>query len=311
MATSGRLVLITGCLIVLLASMAAFSENGVVDQANEPVTIIDSQPVFSPDGKTIAFVSTRGGKKNIWLVGADGSDLRQLTFGKCDECPSWSPDGKKIALQSGGQLWTIEASTGSVTQLTSGDRAWMAPDWHRKDANKIVCAIESFERNDHDLMIINPQTSLTRESGRRLVRARSGSDDRPRLSPDGKLIAFIGEIINIDTREGKWYLMTIRPDGTGLKTYCEMAKTAGRPSWFLDGSSILADGGKVCNIKTGEITNLFSESIREPDMSRDNRRVVYCDDLDGTGQFLFVRNINGSGLKQITFSPEAEETSKS
>ena len=39
----------------------------------------DSQPRFSPDGKTIAFTSDRGGIENIWLMGADGKNPRALT----------------------------------------------------------------------------------------------------------------------------------------------------------------------------------------------------------------------------------------
>lgn len=289
------------CMIIGISFLALIMPVCSPADTAEPTKIVDSQPVWSPNGKMIAFVSTRsGGAKNIWVIGTKGDGLRQITFMGDDECPSWSPDGKKIAFQSGGKLWTVDVPTSQLTQLTYERKAWIAPDWHQKDANKIVCAFESFSKEDHDLASINPQTCMTRESGRQIVRSREGSDDRPRWSPDGKCIAFIGQSINIETRESKWYLMTMRPDGTGLKTYCEVPRTASRPSWMDDGAAILANGGKVCDVATGKIKSLFADPIKDADVSRDSRRVVYCEAIDSSNQCLFVRNIDGTGKKQLT-----------
>ena len=65
----------------------------------------DSSPVWSPDGKWIAFVSDRTGEeyegssnKDIWFIPADGGSVRQLTTQPHqDTYPQWSPDGKTIA----------------------------------------------------------------------------------------------------------------------------------------------------------------------------------------------------------------------
>jgi TolB protein len=60
----------------------------------------DGWPVWSPDGKTIAFASNRAGPANvgeIYLINPDGSGLRQLTTGPRGFAqPTWSPDGRKI-----------------------------------------------------------------------------------------------------------------------------------------------------------------------------------------------------------------------
>ncbi len=61
----------------------------------------DLHPRWSPDGRAIAFVSTRGGASQIWLIAADGGEARRLTdlsTGAHD--PVWSPDGKSIAFYS-------------------------------------------------------------------------------------------------------------------------------------------------------------------------------------------------------------------
>jgi dipeptidyl aminopeptidase/acylaminoacyl peptidase len=61
----------------------------------------DYHPRWSPDGRTIAFVSTRGGSAQIWTIPADGGEASRLTnisTGASD--PVWSPDGTKIAFSS-------------------------------------------------------------------------------------------------------------------------------------------------------------------------------------------------------------------
>ena len=58
----------------------------------------DSQPVFSPDGKMIAFTSDRDGSDNLWIANADGSDPKQLSKDKQGDfiSPSWTPDGEYV-----------------------------------------------------------------------------------------------------------------------------------------------------------------------------------------------------------------------
>jgi len=58
----------------------------------------NNHPRFSPDGKTIAFVSKRSGSAQVWLLPIDGGEPRQLTKLAFDVAgPIWSPKGDKIA----------------------------------------------------------------------------------------------------------------------------------------------------------------------------------------------------------------------
>ena len=62
----------------------------------------DSGPVWSPDGKQIAFTSSRDGYLEIYVMNADGSDLKNLTNNPADDTsPAWSPDSRQIAFSSG------------------------------------------------------------------------------------------------------------------------------------------------------------------------------------------------------------------
>ncbi len=80
---------------------------------------------WSPDGKTIAFVSNISGRNNIWLVPAEGGWPTQLTLSDQRQAqPAWSPDGKWIAYISdydGDEQWDIflvSPKTGMVVNLT-------------------------------------------------------------------------------------------------------------------------------------------------------------------------------------------------
>ena len=60
----------------------------------------DSQPVVSPDGSKIAFISDRDGKDNLWIANIDGSDpikLSSETYAALIS-PTWSPDGQNIVV---------------------------------------------------------------------------------------------------------------------------------------------------------------------------------------------------------------------
>jgi dipeptidyl aminopeptidase/acylaminoacyl peptidase len=62
----------------------------------------DSSPVWSPDGKTIAFLSSRSGESQVYLLSMDGGEARPLThLSTGADIVKWSPDGKMIAFTSG------------------------------------------------------------------------------------------------------------------------------------------------------------------------------------------------------------------
>lgn len=81
---------------------------------------------WSPDGKTVAFVSNLSGRNNVWLVNSEGGWPTQLTVSdERQTSPTWSPDGKWIAYMSdyeGDEQWDIflvSPKTGQVLNLTN------------------------------------------------------------------------------------------------------------------------------------------------------------------------------------------------
>jgi len=103
----------------------------------------DSAPVWSPDGTRIAFERAAAGtftpgteaqEKDIYVMNADGSDVRRLTYSPgLDEGPAWSPDGTKIAFSSArdGQqeIYVMNADGSDPRRLTSNPARDESPDW--------------------------------------------------------------------------------------------------------------------------------------------------------------------------------------
>jgi Tol biopolymer transport system component len=94
----------------------------------------DSAPAWSPDGSRIAFESDMDGDSEIYVMNADGSDVRQLTNNTIhDEGLAWSPDGTRIAFTSGldnlnGDIWVMNADGSDPIQLTNSPGRDESPD---------------------------------------------------------------------------------------------------------------------------------------------------------------------------------------
>jgi Tol biopolymer transport system component len=74
----------------------------------------DEQPALSPDGRRIAFVSSRTGAPELWVRPVDRPEARQLTFaGQPVATPRWSPDGLRLAFTSSAgdnaDIYTVRA----------------------------------------------------------------------------------------------------------------------------------------------------------------------------------------------------------
>ncbi len=96
--------------------------SGRVDLTNSPAD--DSTPVWSPDGKLIAFTSDRSGRPQIYVMNADGSNLHRVSQGSAaDFSPTWSPDGNWIAFAStrngSTDIYMMDVNGNNVTRLTT------------------------------------------------------------------------------------------------------------------------------------------------------------------------------------------------
>ncbi|MGD9894349.1 MAG: protein kinase, partial [Dehalococcoidia bacterium] len=97
----------------------------------------DNRPMWSPDGKQIAFARFENNQWNIYVMNADGSDIRKLTDGSFNINPSWSPDGKQIIFQSDRengqqQVFVMPAEGGPARRVTQLTAINASPSWPMK-----------------------------------------------------------------------------------------------------------------------------------------------------------------------------------
>ena len=200
---------------------------------NRQRTIYDwsDNPVWSPDGKLIAFDGSTdelGGDSQIFLVRSDGTGRRQLTHTSSGLtlAPAWSPDGSELLFEQdlgkwvpdpkGGpgdltfaangriDLYTIHPSGGTrrkIARITNERGLCGCAVWS-PDGTKI--AYEGGSPNGKpDIYVMNAdgsaQTRLTRSPAR---------DENPDWSPDGSQIAFYSE------RPGNAEIYVMNSDGT-------------------------------------------------------------------------------------------------
>jgi TolB protein len=108
----------------------------------------DTNPVWSPEGGSVAFVRGTGRASELYTIGFDGSSLRRLTQNRrIDGGAVWSPDGRKIAYVegagSGAEIFVTRSDGSYLRRLTRNRTAEYGLDWS-PDSRRLL-----FLRPDH------------------------------------------------------------------------------------------------------------------------------------------------------------------
>lgn len=145
------------------------------------------EPVWSPDGKWIAFQGYRDGGWDIWAVAPDGTGLHQITAGPYDDRePAWSHDGSKIAFSSDRNdagnynVWTVDVASGQFTQITTDRGDDFMPTWGPGDREIAFIGTRNGEQGVY-------ATTVAGNTERKLA-GGTGRADAPSWGPGGAVV---------------------------------------------------------------------------------------------------------------------------
>jgi TolB protein len=204
-----------------------------------------SQPSWSPDGSSLAYVYRGTNFADIFTTDDQGQSQTRLTISQSTILdnndwnfrPTWSPDGKLIAFVSDRTstfptLWVMNAADGT------GRRVVATPGLQQEAVDALAwspdgsqLAVTLFNEPGPTQIALIPLGATARQTGRLLTTLPGGALD-PVWSPDGSWIAFAGrDAYTID-------LYAIRPDGTGLTRLTTDGQLARSPAWSPDGQRL-------------------------------------------------------------------------
>lgn len=238
--------------------------------------------------------------------------------------PSWSPDGRSLAVSMSGSIWRVNPETGSAEELTYSPEAYhSSPDWS-PDGRWIVYTAD-YDGERVQLELLDLETGVT----------RALTDDQqvysdPVFSPDGTRIAYVS------TKPRGFFNLSVRPIANGQWAGDEMPVTADNdfgksrlyfgpwdmhltPTWLPESDELLLVSNRNVPLGSGnairvpaveggirEATTVLREQTlyrTRPDVSSEGKRFVYSSTRGAADQFnnLYVQPTVGGEPYKLTF----------
>ncbi len=257
-------------------------------------TPFDGQPRFSPDGKSIVFVSDRSGSENLYLIDPDGKNLRSLTRGpnQAFVSPEWTPDGQYVVVSRSNDLWLYHRQGGSGLRLTGqtppadgGGGGGNAPSNFMgaavaPDGRYIYASARTGAAGYNQMLGTTQIVMYDRETGRLATRTLNlGTGFRPAVSPDGKWLAYASrkmavtglKVRELSSGDERWIANEIQRDDIESRGSRDLLPGY---SWTPDSKAIvLAHHGKIWRLDvatgkeaaipfTAEVDQMIGELVR-------------------------------------------------
>lgn len=253
-----------------VAVAGVFSLDAYFDRV-QPTPVVAISPAWSPDGRTVAFVSERDGAHTIYLADPDGTHVRRLVGDELAWAtdPAWSPNGTQLAFwgeradRPGVDIWVVAADGSDLHAVTSGAGTESMPAWSPLGSRIAYTAGEE----SADIFTMAADGTDVRQ----VTATPDVFEADPVWTPDGRIV--------FDQAGGKVapdvYVMDA--DGTGATRLTDAPGYDGAPSVSPDGTKIAftsdrdgpralwvmdADGTHQHRVSSAEV---FSSSDWSPD----------------------------------------------
>ena len=233
--------------------------------------LYDAIPMWSPDGRTIAFMRDlysagvgKGQQYDLFIMNADGSNQQNLTAHPAqDGNASWSPDGRSLAFTSNRsgtlEIHIMDILSGSVKQLTNSakrDGYAMVPSWS-PNGKQIAyeLALRGQGRHIYIMDADGKNTKPLTKAAQLPIPGQAIMRFAPRWSPDGQQILYIESTFAKDQGKVRVIsdkLFVCHSDGSKLRKLpipkgWQMATAC----WAADGTDIFFDAVENGLVKPG------------------------------------------------------------
>lgn len=250
-----------------------------------------SQPSFSPDGRSIAFVNQVDGHTHIWVLDLAKTAPRQLTSGEhSDSRPRWSPTGEAILFVRDGGVWSVLASGGAAREII---RDAYNPNWSG-DGRQVV-----FERR-YEVWTADAD-GARQQRVRGIPRRELALAARwPAFSPDDQYLVFLDA--EATPMADLW---RVRLDGGNPEQLTFQPAFSSAPVWSPDGkyvvySSLRGGSRTLWRVRIADKSShaLLTGSGDDdyPDISADGRHLVYSNSRE---RFLLLESNPRDGSERV------------
>jgi eukaryotic-like serine/threonine-protein kinase len=278
-----------------------------------PTGEFTQEPAFLGNSNgEIAFVSTRTGLPQIWIINVDGVRFRQITDMPGGACqPDWSPDGQRLAFISpcperqelylGTQLYAIRADGTGLTALLGSAAGDYDPTWSPDGTRIAFTSLRGLGK---------PQIYvLNLDDGDIKALATEGSKNmQPVWSPDGQRIIYV----STQTMGERLWVMDINGENKQPLTDSEII--AGYPDWSSDSDTIVftrrENIGALPNLEKFSLQNfnaltLVEDSVprRDAQISPDGLWLVLESWPDGSNHDIWIMSIDGKEARVLVNFP--------
>jgi serine/threonine-protein kinase len=214
-----------------------------------------ADPRLSPDGTQLAVAVEHTDRQDIWVYDLERDTEHRVTFEGFNESPIWTPDGSRLTFTSDLEgirnlFWKPSDGTGLAERLTQSDIRQWPSEWSRD--GKVLLFVEADPTDRPSISLLRPGGEPRTEP----FAARLSWQDRPRLSPDGRWVAY--------SADGGVFIQAFPGPGgprqisTEEGAYESIWARDGREIFYMAGNNIVAVSIETSpSVRTGRPQVLF------------------------------------------------------